>query len=109
MRSFSKHFLPIAPTQILTSARGNPSTATKTPHKYSDQTTEALNQFSKYTKDTPTNMLDLRCEFDLPRFVDLTKPESDHEEENFIWFHTAHEFQVPSAHKTEILLRQTIL
>jgi len=54
-------------------------------------------------------MLDLRCEFDLPRFVDLTKPESDHEEENFIWFHTAHEFQVPSAQKTEILLRQTIL
>lgn len=37
-------------------------------------------------------MLDLRCEFDLPRFIDLAKAETDREEENFMWFHTAHDF-----------------
>ena len=56
---------------------------------YSARTVEALNQFSKYTRYTPTDQLDLRCEFDLPRFKDLTdnKPISVQEDhQNFLWF-----------------------
>ena len=40
---------------------------------YTNRTIEAFNQFSQYTKHTPSDKLDLRCEFDLPRFKDLTK------------------------------------
>ena len=40
--------------------------------EYSFRTVEALNQFSKFTKYTPTDSLDLRVEFDLPRFKNLT-------------------------------------
>lgn len=57
--------------------------------EYSVRTLEALNQFSKYTRYTITDQLDLRCEFDLPRFRDLTdtKPISLHEDhQNFLWF-----------------------
>lgn len=38
---------------------------------YTERTVDALNQFSAYTRHTPTQKLDLRCEFDLPRFKDL--------------------------------------
>ena len=50
--------------------------------EYTARTIEALNQFSQYTKSTVTDQLDLRCEFDLPRFKDLTskKPLSVHED-----------------------------
>lgn len=40
---------------------------------YSFETIEALNQFSPYTVDTLTDVLDLRCEYDIPRYFDLTQ------------------------------------
>ena len=57
--------------------------------EYSARTIEALNQFSKYTRHTATDALDLRCEFDLPRFKNLTdtKPLSQKEDhQNYLWF-----------------------
>lgn len=76
-----------------------------------------MNQFSFHTKKTPTANLDLRCEFDVPRFVDLTqlgdprKPifTAAEENENFNWFHTLHDFNTPSSPKLELYLRQKIL
>lgn len=56
---------------------------------YSSRTIEALNQFSKFTRYTPTEKLDLRCEFDLPRFKNLTdkRPISNYQDhQNFLWF-----------------------
>ena len=57
--------------------------------EYTNRTVEALNQFSQYTKNTVTDSLDLRCEFDLPRFKNLKSfkpltPNEDHQ--NFLWF-----------------------
>ena len=40
--------------------------------KYTARTIEALNQFSEFTRHTPTDWLDLRCEFDVARFKKLT-------------------------------------
>jgi hypothetical protein len=81
---------------------------------YSEGTVEALNQFSLHTRFTPTDSLDLRCEFDVPRFADLlatNKPIFTAEEErlNFNWFHTQHDFNTPSDPKLESYLRRKIL
>ena len=52
--------------------------------QYSVRTIDALNQFSKYTRHVVTDQLDLRCEFDLPRFKELAEhkqvPLSKHED-----------------------------
>ena len=56
---------------------------------YTEKTVDALNQFSAYTRYTPSNQLDLRCEFDLPRFQNLKNiPKRTEKEEyrNFLWF-----------------------
>ena len=37
-----------------------------------EETVQALNQFSLFTRTTPHHILDLRCEFDVPRFIDLS-------------------------------------
>jgi hypothetical protein len=61
---------------------------------YSEASIEAFNQFSFHTRKTPTDVLDLRCEFDVPRFLDLTtirtKPvfTTREENKNFNWYHT---------------------
>ena len=44
---------------------------------YSLETIEALNQFSPYTIHTLTDVLDLRCEYDIPRYFDLTQIRTD--------------------------------
>jgi hypothetical protein len=79
---------------------------------YSERTVEALNQFSAYTRHTPTNRLDLRCEFDLPRFKDLKKikkPSETEEYSRFLWFQTEHDFTTPSNPKIEENLRLQIV
>ena len=59
---------------------------------------------------TPAVILDLRCEFDVPRFCDIRKKDDGHDaEENFAWFQTPHDFEVPSSQKVEKELRQRIL
>jgi hypothetical protein len=79
-----------------------------------------------YTRSTKTSGLDLRCEFDVPRFLDLKRivPTKDveidfqkrdlvyterQEEVNFNWFHTEHDFNTPSSKHVEANLRQKIL
>jgi len=79
---------------------------------YTARTVEALNQFSKYTRYTPTEQLDLRCEFDLPRFKNLsdTKPISTHDDhQNFLWFQRSRDFTTPSNPKKEATLRLQII
>ena len=79
---------------------------------YNKRTIDALNQFSPYTKHTPSNQLDLRCEFDVPRFkkLPITQNRSEKEEyKNFLWFQTQHDFGTPSNPKTESNLRHQIL
>ena len=76
---------------------------------YSARTVDALNQFSKYTRYVPTNALDLRCEFDLPRFKNLTnkKPISKHEDhQNFLWFQRSRDYTTPSDPAKEANLRK---
>jgi hypothetical protein len=53
--------------------------------------------------------MDLRCEFDLPRFVDLNEPDFLNDEENFLWFQTPHDFAVPSSEKVSDVLKSKIL
>lgn len=60
----------------------------------------------------PTQRLDLRCEFDLPRFKNLTdtRPltaQQDHM--NFLWFQQPKDFATPSDPKKEEGLRHQIL
>ena len=65
---------------------------------YSDATVFALDQFSVYSKTTPMMLLDLRCEYDLPRYIDLKEPENTaFNEQNFAWFQMPHDFTVPSS------------
>ena len=81
-------------------------------NEYSARTIDALNQFSKYTKDTITNKLDLRCEFDLPRIRDLRIPKKltkNEEHQNFLWFQRPRDFTTPSDPTTEASLRQQII
>jgi hypothetical protein len=59
-------------------------------------------------------MLDLRCEYDVPRFLDLAqlaKPAftASEEQDNFNWFHTQHDFNTPCSPKLESYLRKKIL
>jgi hypothetical protein len=66
-----------------------------------------------HTKTTPTEGLDLRCEFDVPRFLDLGKLERPpftlkQENENFNWFHTQHDFNTPCSQQLEEYLRKKI-
>jgi hypothetical protein len=74
---------------------------------YSEASIEAFNQFSLHTRKTPTDLLDLRCEFDVPRFLDLKtiniKPAftSREENKNFNWYQTEHDFNTPSSQKVE--------
>lgn len=58
-RTFQKHFLTI-------------DKSNHEPNRHSEETEQALNQFSLHTKLTPASLLDLRCEYDVPRFCDLT-------------------------------------
>ena len=87
---------------------------------YSSGTIEALNQFSFHTRTTPTDTLDLRCEYAVPRFLDLNslsdkqgvkKPvfTPKEEQDNFIWFHTQHDFNTPCSPQLEEYLRKKIL
>ena len=57
-RTFQKHFLTIDQTNY------------EVP-QHSEETVQALNQFSEYSKQTPVLFLDLRCEYDVPRYCDL--------------------------------------
>ena len=61
-----------------------------------------------YTPNTPVNQLDLRCEFDVPRFADLTATEQPTDDQ-FAWFQTAHDFAVPSSKQVERDLKLKIL
>ena len=59
-----------------------------------------------FAQSTPPDVFDSRCEYEVPRFVDLTDPEATdlrYEQENcnmpiadvfFQWFHAAHDFKV---------------
>jgi hypothetical protein len=38
---------------------------------YSPETFDALAKFSPYTPSVPPHLLDLRCEYDVPRYVDI--------------------------------------
>ena len=79
---------------------------------YSVRTIEALNQFSKYTRYTPTDALDLRCEFDLPRFKNIKdkRPLSNHEDhQNFLWFQRQRDYTTPSNPGKEANLRTSII
>ena len=59
---------------------------------------------SKFTTYTPSKLLDIRCEYDVPRFIDLnieddsqyTQVQQDdaQEEEFFKWFQISHDFKV---------------
>ena len=86
--------------------------------------------FSPYSPHVPPQILDLRCEFDVPRFFDLTQINpvdgpifvgSDLQDEqiryrtlyqdliNDVWFNYEHEFEVKSSAFDEKKLRITLL
>ena len=55
-------------------------------------------------------LLDLRCEYDLPRYIDLKEPENTtFNEQNFAWFQMPHDFSVPCSSRVESDLRHKIL
>jgi hypothetical protein len=59
------------------------------------------NMLPAYSMDTPIELLDPRCEYDVPRFFDLTdydprddEPSTQEQDDFFRWFVCPHEFKI---------------
>ena len=94
-----------------------------------------MSRFSPHTANTPTDNLDLRCEYDVPRYTDLlmltdhqnpfsgfplftgvtlkreqgkTRDEET-EQQNFIWFNSERDYTIPKSQNLEEAVRTKIL
>ena len=78
----------------------------KKTHQHTRSAASFTAPLPSFSQSTPSDVFDLRCEYEVPRFLDLTDPDAAdrrYEEENcnvpiadafFQWFQSAHDFKV---------------